>query len=772
MAGSGVRAVWRAAACVVLTAGVAGVAPGGLSRGDRGEVEVMGRWVERGIASELTSGPYVVAYVADGTPGTIPGRARLLREPKSAGPTAVEAWAAQSPATAPAGGPASRPRRFAVGTKIEADEHATGRFIPGVVKRVGKAHYYVGFDGWSDTFDKWLPFDQVRAREPGKVYETPRPTPRMPNERPRPVPPEPVTADAGAVEVRRDPGGATAAGGSAGGSAGDSSGGGAGSEGGAGGVTDGGAGATTAPAEAGAGREGTIAVDASNAVGGFEPDGRGAVRPLRPVELRAYEQNNARRLSFEGMLRGPEIVDVMVVAHRGSDPKAAFGSWFYRLETVDLSAGKSVGTVDLPGGMKPISVSGDGRRLAAVSEGTGRRNGEVVGFYELRPAAVKPLARFAPFGSGTAVAFAVPVGEDRLAAATGDGAVAVFEVKAGPRPEAATVRAVWESPAPAQGALSPVAFSSNLKHIAVHRSGGIAVLRTSDGACVARIENVPVGSVSWAPDGTKLAVVQGAVLSVYDLKAGGERVMKVATSLETATSHLTTIWLADDLVVVDAETVVEVSSGLPVWRLKLPDAGGPAMGVGANVVTAKAERDAKGVRTRLNPVALPVDQMRAVAKGAGPEAFDYRPGDAVRLEVSHEDDSARKAIEASVRKWLAAEGIKVRDDAKSVLKASVAGGPSRQQRMRNMRTGQETEVTIPSRVARLEWSLGGKSVSVQERRYEASGLVQAREGTDVNAEVRKTLPSGEEFFTGARAPLDTAIPKAEWLTPKGETRVE
>lgn len=664
--------------------------------------------------------------------------------------------------TAPA--PQNRPQRFPVGTKVEADEHGHGRFVAAVVKRVGKHHYYVGFDGWNDFFDRWVPFERVRAREPGKVYDTPAPRPRGRNDRPNPVPPEPPAPAATAVEVDRGP--ATGRDGTAQTEAGDPASG-------AGGTTGSGTGDAKTPDTPdvpGPARDATTVVDATAAIGGFEPDPRGTTKAIRPTELRAYEQNNAKRLSFEGLLRGPEIVDLMVVTHRGSDPKAALGSWFYRVETVDLGAGKSLGTADLPGGMVPLAVSGDARRLTARAEGSGARAREVVGFFELRPAVVKPLATFAPFEAGKEVGFAVPVAEDRVLAASADGTVGVFEVRAGAKPEAANVRAVWESPVQGREA-SPVALSPNLKFVAVHRAGGLAVLRVSDGACVSRVENVPVGYVSWSPGGTKLAVTQGAMLSVYDLVAGGERVTRVALSLETVATHLPTMWLSDDLLVVNAGTVVAVPDGLPVWRLKLPPTG-PAMGIGASLVTAISERDAKGVRTQLRATALPVDRMREVAARGTKDAFEYRPGDAVRLEVLHEDEEARKQIESHVRKWLSAEGVKVRDDAKAVVRAKVTPGPSRQQRMRNMRNGQETEVSIPSRIARLEWAVGGWTVSGTERRFEASGFVQAREGADVNAEVRKTLPSGTTFFETATLPLDTSILRAERLRPVGETTVE
>lgn len=644
--------------------------------------------------------------------------------------------------------PSSRPvipRRFGQGAKVEIDEHGTGNWRPGTVRRAGRYHYYVNFDGWSEFFNKWIPDERVRARDPNKQYP-PAPPQNNGSGNGRPIPPEPPAPAPKPVEVARDPDPTppTAATPSTQNTPGQDA-------------------PSPEVATTDAAREGVRIVDYRAAEVEFKPDGLEYPRPpVKAIDLRPYENSNARKLNPAAILPGAEGREVIVVSHEGL---TADNKKFFRLEILDIAQGRALGTADLLPGVIPIGVSKDGKRVAAKILND-RNTAKVLAVYELKPGVARQLGAFAPFqgekGDGS-VLFAVPLDDTRVFAFGNRGEVGVYEVTPGRRPEDAKVRAIWESPN--KGPAQPTALSPNLDYIAIPRDGGVSIIRASDGLCAARIPKAQ-GFLCFSPKGDRLAAVNGYILSVFDI-ASGKRIQNALTALEIKPIEYNPFWLTNDLIFLNGQTVVDVNLGLPVWRLKMPETpSGLMLGWFVSLYPPVDVRAKAKFRAAPPPLA---EMQAAAAKLKDADAFDFRPGDVVKLEISAPDDQIRARIEATLRKQLAAVGVNINPFGRSTIRASVTAGPSRTQKYRNFRTGEDREVSIPSRIAKFEWEVNGRIVYSASQPFEAyTSMVDTSRGQSIEEAIQKNMPTCESFFDRS-FPIDLVVPKPEYVKPAEET---
>lgn len=624
--------------------------------------------------------------------------------------------AAPPPADPPpvASAPTRPAREFRVNDKVLAQEKS-GRWSPATVKRIGRHHYYVSYDGWPDSWDEWVADARVRRRD----TDTPQPQAWKPppGHRAKPIPPEPMpTATSPAAE-------ASAA------------------------VED-------TPLPAGDPLVLTIETPATS---NYVPDAAPAAAPRPPLNLALRGGSRGPFDAASALLTsGQWAAVVWTDGAPGDNPYAPV------VERVDLAAGQALGLVTMPPGTKVLAIAPDGKRVAGTRDGWGMHTPTELRVVELT--GQRRLMRFRAFQSAQSdvwdgideVRFA---GSDLVIARSRGGSIAAFDVS-GELP-----RALWKTDHPAGAAAFDV--SAGGRYVAVMVGPALLVVEAATGAVVARDPGVgawltaAAGALRFSPAGERLAVVAGGWVHVSRLAGEAGTAISIYAPAAGADGTFPVGFVGEGQFLSPGGVLIDLDAGVPLWSYVLTG------GVRNSILTAARgllwTRHQDGPRestTRLHSLALPDAGAAGASKSLASrqDLWSVQPGMAVAIDIelgpwSEHADTVREGLIRAARD----AGLVPRtpeaapNRAELRLVATLEPGDSRQVPYQLIGRGTET-IGVQERRWRVRLERDGQMLWEQAGIDGAPAMITVREGQSVEQAVATARTAPPQLFSRVRVP--------------------
>jgi WD40 repeat protein len=354
------------------------------------------------------------------------------------------------------------------------------------------------------------------------------------------------------------------------------------------------------------------------------------------------------------------------ISYVNNDPREKAGST--RMLSVDVTAGKVVGTANVPGKFAPLALSDDGNRVLVRRDEFAGDKQDLLELWALEGSGIRKLARWIAYddakGGERAVAWAAFLADGRLATCSQTGRLAVWELDP-PRPVYQLT--IKRDCVPG---LSP-----DRKLIAFATDKELGVLDAAAGQALTTHEmpQMAGGAFAFRPDGRKLACAGYDRVLVWDVASG-----EVQRDMPLRSMHVggKLAWAGDNFLLVGRQTLVDPEQQIRLWDYQGGEASASAGGLHWFVVS-EGDRAPGG----LVGAKLPQETVLARLKSAlaEPDFFVVKPGVTVTIDViGVTDENQREKVAAALKAKVEANGGQVSDDGTITLKASTERGKERE----------------------------------------------------------------------------------------------
>jgi hypothetical protein len=426
-------------------------------------------------------------------------------------------------------------------------------------------------------------------------------------------------------------------------------------------------------------------------------------------------------------------------------------------DRIDLVAGTTLNSIELPPVAEVLDLSADGTQLVA------RVVEERVDVWTTAGAG-KHVVGFRPFekeeGDGQHVVWARFVDSQNVLVAGKRGRLVLFKI-----PQCQAVYAMK------MAGLSRPALSPGRQYGAVSTDKGIAIFNALSGQTVGMLAARAgwLAVLAFSPDCTMLGmcdtVSQNATLTAYDLKTGN---VAAEVILPTQAREHSIDFVSAGYIVAGKALLVDVERAMVVWQFETSPLDRSEVGdIDENYWFITAERD------KLAHLALPHEEARKAVASLKSEDLAVRPGVKVSVDVNTttNDPAIRKRVIDSLSNRLQANGLVVAEGQPLRLVASVGTRPGKEVTYKTIgRLGAQKIVTTVYE-ARLAFEIEGKTAwECKQTGDNASMFVHMKEGEDLTTVLQSGVPEmGVGLFMGASIPK--IVPKPRDMVGFGYSRL-
>ncbi len=421
-----------------------------------------------------------------------------------------------------------------------------------------------------------------------------------------------------------------------------------------------------------------------------------------------------------------------------------------RIERCDLTAGKSLGSVEIKTGGTPYDVSPNGLRLVCVNEWPEKH--KFVEIWKLDGKAVVQEVSFLPTDTASPHAANLNtndagfVDDGHLWTQDSMGKFVVWEI--------AGAKAIYFLSG--QAASHP-SFSANRKFVAMNLTGGSYVLDALTGTTVSKLDGTPIPGANgrFSEDGKRYAAVKNSQVRVWDLETA-----KVVHEVffPRQLSGQTVDFVSSGLVLVDGQYLIDLPKRMVLWEYQInaDNHRGNKMVRGfANSLWAQVsapDRSSKG----LFPLKLPTDEAKKAAMNLDAAALlVVKPGARMDLRVQCQNPQETQKIGTELHNRLKAMNMDITTDTQLWLEATVTPGKTKTVAYQTIGVGRGSEsVTVTEQHCRLALMEGGKTLWEAKAIIDnAPHFIHNRENQSLQETVSKGNESSvEAFFSGTTIP--------------------
>ncbi|MDB5302719.1 MAG: hypothetical protein JWM97_268 [Phycisphaerales bacterium] len=429
-----------------------------------------------------------------------------------------------------------------------------------------------------------------------------------------------------------------------------------------------------------------------------------------------------------------------------------------RVERVDVSAGKSLNTAEIPGDVEPLDISPDGKLLLDHSSGFGFGVSARLDIWQIDAAGeATPGASFVPFDNrppnNRDISWARFVDVDHVLAMSSEGSISLWEWR--------KAKAVWS--AQAEAMVKPV-LSGNGKYVAVAIKGNeILIAEALTGKTLGRLGTDGTWGLKLAfkPDGTQLAATGQDLLFVWDLATG----KKLHDLSPVGVMGQSVAWAGEGFVLLDGQSLVALDKKMVAWVYENPAAPGGqgnACAAFAGRYWYAAAPAARGGKPALVSAALPHEAARRAALAINlDQEMIIKPGATVSLEVTVAGEVQQQVID-SLTARLKQAGITVAPNSAVKLVARSEPGETVEMQYHAFGAGfgGNQKISVATTKLRLALETAGGKV-LWERRSVTSPppMLSMKQGQTIEQAVAEAMKPSAGFFEKTRVP--GYVPKSQ-----------
>jgi hypothetical protein len=439
---------------------------------------------------------------------------------------------------------------------------------------------------------------------------------------------------------------------------------------------------------------------------------------------------------------------------------ADFGDKQHGVVRVGASASSAHATI--PPQSLPMAASPSGGLLLCRGSAFGGGNNARIDAFTLGGTTATPLVSFKPYpgddneGKGSDVVFAAALSETTIVTADEAGQMVAWTI--GPN----RARGLWRADVGRLGSTvwgPSVVLSPGGKWLAAAGREGVAFVDPANGHVLGliRSDGPPLTDLSCSPTGKTLVARSGQDALVSFDVAAGQQLRTVATS----TPVMGSIVCPDDgFALVAGRTLIDVNTGavVPHFQGPLTGAGQVAAGPGVTLVATSA---------KLVAVRLPDAATRKAAAAASEAALALKPGMEVAVDVQVEmSDADKAAVDAAIRKKLAADGFKVVPTADTVVLCRTEPGQQHEHHYGKTTAGMPMflppgsgeSITLTDKVTRITIQQSGQTIWERKRTSGPAGSFPLKEGQSLQDGAAATIQYDPRFLINIEIPPYIAKP--------------
>lgn len=479
------------------------------------------------------------------------------------------------------------------------------------------------------------------------------------------------------------------------------------------------------------------------------------------------------------LLTGPsgdpsEIVEGLSFATGGLAPLAVFGygnklgrAPTTRVERLDLAAGRSLGFCNLPVKLQVDGVTTDGSRIVGHVPAFGGGGGDRLDVWSLAdPAKPAHVVSFTPYehqqGPWRGIIWSHFVGPDHVLTVNfcASSELILWDLNG--------KAAVWHTEVNSTPAVSPGG-----KYVAASLFGHVAILDAQTGKYLRRMQGDSVAGaiLSFSPDGKRVAATAPWLLQVWEVDTG--RLLHNLSPDGTWGQGIA--WVADDYILLDGRFLVDLRTGMVLWRYDrhgLDDAASLAVLGGRTfyIASTPGGKNAKAQAFFASTVLPDAKANEVIAGGTGGATIVLKPGSKVSLELNVPESIQAKALE-TLKAKLAANGVTVVDNEPLRFVATSEQGKSREMSYKTIgpRFGQPAEkVTVNEVIYKLQLlDQNGAILWQQHATQSPPTSLDIKKDQSVGDAVNEAMQPSAGFFASIGIPR--LVPKGSNLPGLGAT---
>ncbi|HEX5102467.1 MAG TPA: WD40 repeat domain-containing protein, partial [Pirellulaceae bacterium] len=446
-----------------------------------------------------------------------------------------------------------------------------------------------------------------------------------------------------------------------------------------------------------------------------------------------------------------EAVVVFVNSPPGKDREV-------RIVSCDLKAGKVNSDVPWMTSFTPVDLSPSGELLACMPDQFTRNASEKnkIAIMRREGQQLTPVIRWS-MGEGLEFAKKFEqvhfLGEDRLLAFSAiGGSVTLFQID--------QAKALW-SVKTAQH--NTPTLSANRAQFAAVIDGGIGIFNAATGDTLARISTeTPLqrGTLSFSPDGKRLAHLTSAVLLVWDLTTG-KQIHEVW--FPTIQSGKSLDWCGEGFVLVDRSQLVDLDKRIVLWEYEFTGRGQPLAGyLGGRFWLVASGSD--HVHQLFSPT---IPDASAVAKSQQLTAdgvLALKPGAQVSVQVNLPAHGGElQKVTQELTNSLTKLGFIVVAGAPLTLEATITDDGKESVDYRGFGFGRRgsDKVEVQKYTSNVTLKENGKVIWTAGAHYGAPHMVRQKDGQTIQQAVDEQRGNPVDFFAHVRIPRQMARHEAD-----------
>jgi hypothetical protein len=346
------------------------------------------------------------------------------------------------------------------------------------------------------------------------------------------------------------------------------------------------------------------------------------------------------------------------------------------------------------------------------------------------------------------------LGEDKILGCSGfGGGVTLMQIE--------PVKALWTLKTVQN---STPALSANRVQLAAAVEGGIGIFSTVSGETLARIATqspIQGGTLSFSPDGKRLAHLSSSVLLVWDLTTG-KQIDEVWFPRPLAGKSVD--WCGGNFVLVDRSQLVDLEKRIVLWKYDLPGNRQPLAGQfgGQFWLVAGGFNDP----FQLFSPTLPGGAVKAKGDQLTADGvLALKPGSQVSLTVNLPAHAADvQKVTQALTDGLTKQGFTVAAGAPITLEATIADAGKESVSYRGFgigRFGGSDKVEVQKYTSTVVMKENGKEIWTAAQHFGAPHLVHQKDGQKIEDAVNESRGNPVDFFTYVRIPRTMARHEAD-----------
>ena len=421
----------------------------------------------------------------------------------------------------------------------------------------------------------------------------------------------------------------------------------------------------------------------------------------------------------------------------------------YRIERVDMKAGKSLNVSTLPLELHMLDLSSDGRLLLARTGPFGPGRSARLDVWQIdgqNAAHVVTFMPFTPRTGGEQIVWAHFAGPDHVLVRSFDGELSCFEFRKAIQ--------IWSAKA---GLSNTNALSATGKYLAASTGHSIAIVEPLSGRALGAIDigDQPAQSLAFAPDGKQLAAAGQDEVSVWDLSHGAS----VSDIWSVGAPGQAVEFGASGYLLLDHTHLVSLSKQVIAWTYRgvAPAMHGQLAQVwnGRMYYTADAASPGQPHRPVIASVALPDESVAGVLASAGDPKLALHPGMNVSLDVNV-DGSIRQQVTDALTASLKTNGISLAANQPIKLLAKDEPGQTREVEYRRIgfgARGQMDKISVQETKRLLQIAgADGKPLWQRGGTLMPPPLLSLKAGQSAQAAVAEAMKPSAKFYESQRLP--------------------